>query len=188
MVIGWSWWPSVDRGARGGGGWGSHSRVGYLTRPVGDRHRGRAPLDGGDRYLYPRHPVVSWSFSSDRAKPIGTYDLVGVMGEFEQVLRAAYRMLALCGGAAPRGGALPNGGRPKAPRGNPLAGMRWGVYEGPTPDGMWPRTLGASGGNNGLLEKSRCSRARCGTAFGMAIQRRPLRNRLTTGPRAIRTL
>jgi endoglucanase len=60
-------------------------------------------------------------------------------------------VLALCA-AAPAWAGTANGGLGKAPSGNPLAGMKWGVYQGPI-DGTWPAYAGASGGNKRLLGK-----------------------------------
>jgi endoglucanase len=59
-------------------------------------------------------------------------------------------MLALVAGVAPAWAGTANGGLGKAPRGNPLAGMRWGVYEGPI-DGVWPAYASAHGRNKRLL-------------------------------------
>ncbi len=61
-------------------------------------------------------------------------------------------MLALVAGAAPAWAGTANGGLRKAPRGNPLAGIRWGVYEGPI-DSVWPAYAGAHGRNKRLLGK-----------------------------------
>jgi endoglucanase len=61
-------------------------------------------------------------------------------------------MLALVAGVAPAWAGTANGGLRKAPRGNPLAGMRWGIYEGPIDD-VWPAYSGAHGRNKQLLGK-----------------------------------
>lgn len=60
--------------------------------------------------------------------------------------------LVLVAGAAPAWAGTANGGLGKARGGNPLAGVRWGVYEGPI-DGVWPAYAGAHGGNKRLLGK-----------------------------------
>jgi endoglucanase len=61
-------------------------------------------------------------------------------------------MLALVAGVAPAWAGTANGGLRKAPRANPLAGLRWGVYEGPIDD-VWPAYAGAHGRNKRLLGK-----------------------------------
>jgi endoglucanase len=61
-------------------------------------------------------------------------------------------ILALLAAAAPAWAGTANGGLPMASRGNPLAGMRWGVYEGPI-DGVWPAYAAAGGANRRLLGK-----------------------------------
>src|SRR5450432_1846049 len=60
--------------------------------------------------------------------------------------------VALLVGAAPAWAGTANGGLRGASRGDPLAGMRWGVYEGAI-DGVWPAYAGASAGNKRLLGK-----------------------------------
>jgi hypothetical protein len=55
-------------------------------------------------------------------------------------------------GVAPAWAGTANGGLRHAPRGNPLAGMTWGVYEGPI-DGVWPAYDAAHGRNKRLLGK-----------------------------------
>ena len=52
--------------------------------------------------------------------------------------------------AVPAWAGVANGGLRGAPRGNPLAGMRWGVYEGPI-DGVWPAYAGARGRRKRVL-------------------------------------
>jgi endoglucanase len=59
-------------------------------------------------------------------------------------------MFALVAGVAPAWAGTANGGLRKAPRGNPLAGMTWGIYQGPI-DGVWPAYAGAHGRNRRLL-------------------------------------
>jgi hypothetical protein len=61
-------------------------------------------------------------------------------------------MLALFAGVGPAWAGTANRGLRGAPRGNPLAGMRWGIYEGPV-DGVWPAYAGARGRNKRLLGK-----------------------------------
>src|SRR5450755_1496741 len=61
-------------------------------------------------------------------------------------------LLALMAGVAPAWAGTANGGLRRAPGGNPLAGMRWGIYEGPI-DGVWPAYAGAHGHNRQLLGK-----------------------------------
>jgi hypothetical protein len=58
-------------------------------------------------------------------------------------------ILALVAGAAPAWAGTANGGLRHAP-GNPLAGMKWGTYEGPIDD-VWPAYAGAHGHNKQLL-------------------------------------
>jgi hypothetical protein len=53
-------------------------------------------------------------------------------------------------GAAPAWAGTANGGLRHAPRGNPLAGLRWGVYQGPI-DSVWPAYAAAHGRNRQLL-------------------------------------
>ena len=60
--------------------------------------------------------------------------------------------LTLCAAATPALAGTANGGLRGAPRGNPLAGMRWGVYQGPI-DGVWPAYASAQGHNRQLLGK-----------------------------------
>jgi len=45
-----------------------------------------------------------------------------------------------------------NAGLRHAPKGNPLAGIRWGVYQGPS-DGVWPAYAAARGRNKRLLAR-----------------------------------
>jgi endoglucanase len=60
--------------------------------------------------------------------------------------------LAVVAGVAPAWAGTANGGLRKVPRDNPLAGMRWGAYEGPI-DGVWPAYSSAHGHNKQLLGK-----------------------------------
>lgn len=61
-------------------------------------------------------------------------------------------LLMLLVAAAPAFAGVANEGIPGAPAGNPLAGMSWGVYQGPL-DGMYPAWLAAHGRNRKLLAK-----------------------------------
>src|ERR1700752_332594 len=45
-----------------------------------------------------------------------------------------------------------NGGLPGAPTGNPLAGIKWGVYQGPI-DEVWPAYVHAQGRSRQMLAK-----------------------------------
>jgi endoglucanase len=60
--------------------------------------------------------------------------------------------LAVVAGVAPAWAGTANGGLRTVPRDNPLAGMRWGAYEGPI-DGVWPAYSSAHGHNKQLLGK-----------------------------------
>ncbi|MGZ4165110.1 MAG: glycoside hydrolase family 6 protein [Solirubrobacteraceae bacterium] len=60
--------------------------------------------------------------------------------------------VALLAAVAPAWAGTANGGLRHAPRGNPLAGMKWGLYEGPI-DGVWPAYAAAHGRNQRLLGK-----------------------------------
>ena len=46
-----------------------------------------------------------------------------------------------------------NGGLPGAPTGNPLAGIKWGVYQGPI-DEVWPAYVHAQGRSRQMLATS----------------------------------
>jgi endoglucanase len=59
-------------------------------------------------------------------------------------------MLPLAAGVAPAWAGTANGGLSKAPRNNPLAGMRWGTYEGSI-DSVWPAYSSARGRDKLLL-------------------------------------
>jgi endoglucanase len=61
-------------------------------------------------------------------------------------------VVVLLAGAAPAWAGTANSGLRGAPRGNPLAGMRWGDYQGSI-DGVWPAYASAAGGNKRLLGK-----------------------------------
>jgi endoglucanase len=61
-------------------------------------------------------------------------------------------VLAMVAAVAPAWAGTANGDLGKAPGGNPLAGIRWGVYQGPI-DGVWPAYVGAHGRNRRLLGK-----------------------------------
>lgn len=61
-------------------------------------------------------------------------------------------LLVLVVGVAPAWAGTANGGLRRSPGGNPLAGMRWGFYEGPI-DGVWPAYAAAHGHNRQLLGK-----------------------------------
>jgi hypothetical protein len=60
-------------------------------------------------------------------------------------------MLALVVAVAPAWAGTANGGLRNAPR-NPLAALRWGIYEGPI-DSVWPAYVAAHGHNKELLAK-----------------------------------
>jgi endoglucanase len=59
-------------------------------------------------------------------------------------------MVALLAGAAPAWAGTANGGLGRASGSNPLAGLSWGVYQGPI-DGVWPAYASASGADRRLL-------------------------------------
>jgi endoglucanase len=60
--------------------------------------------------------------------------------------------LVLCVGVTPAWAGTANAGLPHAPKGNPLAGMHWGIYQGPI-DNVWPAYAAARGHNKQLLGK-----------------------------------
>ena len=73
--------------------------------------------------------------------------IVGVIRGAAALLIAT---LAPGAGVAPAWAGTANAGLDKARGGNPLAGMKWGIYEGPI-DGVWPAYAGAHGRNRRLL-------------------------------------
>jgi hypothetical protein len=75
-----------------------------------------------------------------------------IKGADRVALALLVAMSALFAGVGPAWAGTANGGLRKAPRGNPLAGMRWGIYQGPI-DGVWPAYASAGGRNKQLLGK-----------------------------------
>lgn len=67
-------------------------------------------------------------------------------------LAVALLALVLAVGVAPAWAGTANGGLRHAPKGNPLGGMTWGVYEGPI-DSVWPVYEAAHGRDKQLLAK-----------------------------------
>jgi endoglucanase len=67
-------------------------------------------------------------------------------------LTALGALLAALAVATPAQAGTANAGLPGAPHGNPLAGMRWGVYTG-FGDGLYPAYQGARGTRRALLAK-----------------------------------
>ncbi len=62
----------------------------------------------------------------------------------------AIALLMLAAGVASAWAGTANAGLSRTPKANPLAGMTWGVYEGPI-DGVWPAYAGAHGRDKRLL-------------------------------------
>jgi endoglucanase len=66
---------------------------------------------------------------------------------------AAALAVALGVSASPAAAGVANAGLPHAPRANPLAGLRWGVYRGPYYNSIFPNYQSARGRNRRLLAK-----------------------------------
>jgi hypothetical protein len=75
-----------------------------------------------------------------------------VIGASRAGVALAWAVVALVVGVAPAWAGTANGGLRHVPRGNPLGGMSWGVYEGPI-DGVWPAYAAAHGRDKRLLAK-----------------------------------
>ena len=75
-----------------------------------------------------------------------------VIGARRAGLAMLLAALSLGAGVAPAWAGTANGGLRGAPGGNPLADMKWGIYEGPIDD-VWPAYANAHGRNKRLLGK-----------------------------------